>query len=212
MIGLGGVYDIGSHYVFEWKRGVENLSTMKPAMGGPSLFDSLSPTILISNKGHRLPSQPSASLSSSSSSFGSTRQMSEDRNFSLSHSTSSCETYSTPSSEDKPKEKGEPVGNFPPIFLVHGEADKTVPWASSYEFHKSLTTAQHYSVFLLLRLPITHSGLIIDMMNQRAKHHRLLVDQLVRLMTNGSDQSHDHETMTKQIISSTDQLTWRVFT
>eukprot|EP01119_Soliformovum_irregulare_P015604 TRINITY_DN4413_c0_g1_i3.p1 TRINITY_DN4413_c0_g1~~TRINITY_DN4413_c0_g1_i3.p1 ORF type:complete len:333 (-),score=58.69 TRINITY_DN4413_c0_g1_i3:178-1176(-) len=53
-IGLSGVYDIASHYLFETNRAVEWISTMKPAMGGPSSFDSHSPLLLY----RELPTSP----------------------------------------------------------------------------------------------------------------------------------------------------------
>jgi hypothetical protein len=44
---LAGVYDLVEHYNFEFVRGVEQLSTMTPAMGGESNLRNYSPTTLI---------------------------------------------------------------------------------------------------------------------------------------------------------------------
>lgn len=46
-VGIGGPYHIADHYVHESSRGVENLSAMKPAMGGIPNFDHHSPTALL---------------------------------------------------------------------------------------------------------------------------------------------------------------------
>lgn len=46
-VGIGGPYHIADHYVHESSRGVENLSAMKPAMGGIPNFAHHSPTALL---------------------------------------------------------------------------------------------------------------------------------------------------------------------
>ena len=46
VIGLSGVYDIGAHFAFESGRGVEEISAMGRAMGGPARFDACSPRFL----------------------------------------------------------------------------------------------------------------------------------------------------------------------
>ena len=42
-VGLSGVYDIASHYQYEKRRGVHEVSPMKPANGGKANFDAHSP-------------------------------------------------------------------------------------------------------------------------------------------------------------------------
>ena len=44
-IGLSGVYDIASHYEYEARRGVHEVSPMKPANGGLDGFDDHSPAV-----------------------------------------------------------------------------------------------------------------------------------------------------------------------
>ena len=44
-IGLSGVYDISAHYEFESRRGVHEVSPMKPANGGQEGFDDHSPAV-----------------------------------------------------------------------------------------------------------------------------------------------------------------------
>jgi hypothetical protein len=45
-IGLAGCYQVEEHYEFEANRGVAEISTMKPAMGGPVGFAAQSPTVV----------------------------------------------------------------------------------------------------------------------------------------------------------------------
>lgn len=53
-IGLAGVYDIETHYQYEFGRGVAELSTMKRAMGGRHRFPSQSPALILSSAcGHK---------------------------------------------------------------------------------------------------------------------------------------------------------------
>eukprot|EP00877_Chromochloris_zofingiensis_P002628 jgi/Chrzof1/12366/Cz06g31300.t1 len=46
-VGITGVYDIAKHYVYESERGVQELSTMKRAMGGYRRFASMSPSVIL---------------------------------------------------------------------------------------------------------------------------------------------------------------------
>ncbi|DBB12228.1 TPA: hypothetical protein ACH3X3_006332 [Trebouxia sp. C0006] len=46
-IGIAGVYDIETHYQYEFGRGVAELSTMKRAMGGRHKFQSQSPALIL---------------------------------------------------------------------------------------------------------------------------------------------------------------------
>lgn len=48
-VGLAGVYHIGDHYEHEAWRGVEEYSSMTPAMYGPDHFDRFSPTTILHN-------------------------------------------------------------------------------------------------------------------------------------------------------------------
>lgn len=50
-IGSCGVYNISHHYNYEAWRGVSELSTMKPAMGGPDSFDDQSPSTILDREG-----------------------------------------------------------------------------------------------------------------------------------------------------------------
>lgn len=45
--GIAGVYDIETHYQYEYGRGVAELSTMKRAMGGRHKFQSQSPALIL---------------------------------------------------------------------------------------------------------------------------------------------------------------------
>eukprot|EP01006_Ploeotia_vitrea_P034802 TRINITY_DN65800_c7_g11_i1.p1 TRINITY_DN65800_c7_g11~~TRINITY_DN65800_c7_g11_i1.p1 ORF type:complete len:467 (-),score=142.99 TRINITY_DN65800_c7_g11_i1:133-1533(-) len=45
-VGLSGPYHIADHYIHESKRGVAQVSPMKPCMNGPDNFDDNSPTVL----------------------------------------------------------------------------------------------------------------------------------------------------------------------
>lgn len=45
--GIAGVYDIETHYQYEYGRGVAELSTMKRAMGGHHKFQSQSPALIL---------------------------------------------------------------------------------------------------------------------------------------------------------------------
>ena len=47
--GIAGVYDIETHYQYEYGRGVAELSTMKRAMGGRHKFASQSPALILSS-------------------------------------------------------------------------------------------------------------------------------------------------------------------
>ena len=44
---MAGVYDIETHYQYEYGRGVAELSTMKRAMGGRHKFPSQSPALIL---------------------------------------------------------------------------------------------------------------------------------------------------------------------
>ncbi|KAL3160057.1 hypothetical protein ABBQ38_009774 [Trebouxia sp. C0009 RCD-2024] len=46
-IGMAGVYDIETHYQYEYGRGVAELSTMKRAMGGRHKFPTQSPALIL---------------------------------------------------------------------------------------------------------------------------------------------------------------------
>lgn len=48
-IGIAGVYDIETHYQYEYGRGVAELSTMKRAMGGRHKFPSQSPALILNS-------------------------------------------------------------------------------------------------------------------------------------------------------------------
>lgn len=82
-IGLSGPYDIASHYLYESRRGVHEISPMKPACHYPAHFDSHSPT--------RIAQQHSNALD-----------------------------------------------GMPPVLLVHGDADQTVPDAESRRLCEAL--------------------------------------------------------------------------
>ena len=45
--GIAGVYDIETHYQYEYGRGVAELSTMKRAIGGRHKFQSQSPALIL---------------------------------------------------------------------------------------------------------------------------------------------------------------------
>lgn len=45
--GIAGVYDIETHYQYEYGRGVAELSTMKRAIGGRHKFQSQSPSLIL---------------------------------------------------------------------------------------------------------------------------------------------------------------------
>ena len=45
--GIAGVYDIETHYQYEFGRGVAELSTMKRAIGGRPKFQSQSPALIL---------------------------------------------------------------------------------------------------------------------------------------------------------------------
>ena len=45
--GIAGVYDIETHYQYEFGRGVAELSTMKRAIGGRLKFQSQSPALIL---------------------------------------------------------------------------------------------------------------------------------------------------------------------
>ena len=47
--GIAGVYDIETHYKYEYGRGVAELSTMKRAMGGRNKFASQSPALILNS-------------------------------------------------------------------------------------------------------------------------------------------------------------------
>lgn len=47
IVAISGVYDIGSHYLFEANRGVHLISPMRPAMRGPLQFDRYSPILTL---------------------------------------------------------------------------------------------------------------------------------------------------------------------
>ncbi|KAJ7522276.1 hypothetical protein O6H91_18G004100 [Diphasiastrum complanatum] len=61
-LGMAGVYDIGIHYAYEAKRGVQHLSIMGRAMGGKSGFFSASPALLFGSL--RLSTSPQKNPSS----------------------------------------------------------------------------------------------------------------------------------------------------
>ena len=47
--GIAGVYDIETHYQYEYGRGVAELSTMKRAMGGRRKFATQSPALILNS-------------------------------------------------------------------------------------------------------------------------------------------------------------------
>lgn len=47
--GIAGVYDIETHYQYEYGRGVAELSTMKRAMGGRHMFPTQSPALILNS-------------------------------------------------------------------------------------------------------------------------------------------------------------------
>lgn len=49
VVAMCGVYDIATHYEYERGRGVNELSSMKGAMGGRDKFAEQSPTCILSN-------------------------------------------------------------------------------------------------------------------------------------------------------------------
>ncbi|XP_046360628.1 isoprenylcysteine alpha-carbonyl methylesterase ICME-like [Haliotis rufescens] len=53
-VGLAGVYNIADHYVHEYGRGVEDISSMGRAMYGEDHFERFSPTVIIKNLGRSI--------------------------------------------------------------------------------------------------------------------------------------------------------------
>lgn len=53
LIGIAGVYDISKHYEYETDRGVQELSTMKRAIGGLGMAASVSPSVVLGTALHR---------------------------------------------------------------------------------------------------------------------------------------------------------------
>jgi len=47
LVGLAGVYSVRRHYAYETTRGVNSISTMESAMGGPACFEEHSPSLLL---------------------------------------------------------------------------------------------------------------------------------------------------------------------
>ena len=57
-IGMAGCYDIAKHYQFEMDRGVEYLSSMTRAIGGPHKYTSQSPSVILAHCSEQLGRSP----------------------------------------------------------------------------------------------------------------------------------------------------------
>ncbi len=98
------MYDIAAHYEHEASRGVEFVSPMARAMGGPAMFEALSPIHLFSR---------------------------------------------AIAAESRHKSRRRAGPRLPPLLLIHGDDDTTVPLASTLALARAAVSATHVEVCTL---------------------------------------------------------------
>ncbi|KAL0048047.1 hypothetical protein WJX82_006508 [Trebouxia sp. C0006] len=135
-IGIAGVYDIETHYQYEFGRGVAELSTMKRAMGGRHKFQSQSPALILNAACGRkatmqVPDQAQGGMV-----------------------------------EIKPGSRVwqgslEEAGMLPPVTLMSSTADIIVPWQQSEEFYQVLQECK-LPVKHHVYDNIPHAGFVVD--------------------------------------------------
>ncbi len=72
---------------------------------------------------------------------------------------------------------------FPPIFIMHGKKDATVPFSSSKLFYEELKSYEA-QVQLITYEELGHADFSMDLMIPSAKNHKKLVNDLISIMTN----------------------------
>ncbi|KAA8497152.1 putative isoprenylcysteine alpha-carbonyl methylesterase ICME [Porphyridium purpureum] len=160
-----GVYDIEHHYQYEAWRGVSEISTMKPAMGGPGNFDLLSPTHLA-----RVLTRDALSnvLLPSQRSFAEPLQLHGDTIASVlvgAHEHLDSE-------QRRPCHDENSSRSFPPLYLMTSGADSTVPFHASVAFYHS-SARVGLPVRLLLYDGVAHADFVTDYMeNCPERDHR----------------------------------------
>jgi acetyl esterase/lipase len=113
VLGLSGVYDIGSHFDFEKNRGVHIISPMRSAALGPDEWDHCSPSQILQKPFVPLPDKHVDTHSNDSAAASAAGDAS-----SLS--------------------MGWPVHLFPKFWFLHGTRDSTVPHTSTEDVIKAL--------------------------------------------------------------------------
>jgi acetyl esterase/lipase len=109
LVGVSGVYDIARHFEFEARRGVHEISPMKPAAGGAFGFASASPSVVA------------------------------------------------------PQLSAAQASHMPPVLLVHGSDDTTVPYTSTLAMAGALRAAGCRDVEDVVLLEKGHADFMLEL-------------------------------------------------
>jgi len=159
-IGIAGPYEIHDHYQHESLRCVENISAMKPAMGGIDNFHHHSPTTLLA-------STPFTSRRNSQEREKKAKE-NEHKN-------------GKEKGEEKEEEAEQHVSIFPPIYLMHGKKDKTVPVLSSQRFHQELRLSGQRTALKLFE-DIGHADFVLGLMDASYSFHHSLFAEVLNIL------------------------------
>ena len=74
--------------------------------------------------------------------------------------------------------------DFPPIYILHGQMDATVPFSSSKIFYEELKACNVKDVSLLGYKDMAHVDFTMDLMVPNNPNHSRLVNDLVSIINN----------------------------
>mmetsp|Transcript_10107 Transcript_10107/g.30884 ORF Transcript_10107/g.30884 Transcript_10107/m.30884 type:complete len:449 (+) Transcript_10107:92-1438(+) len=175
-VGSCGVYNIKSHYEYEAWRGVSELSTMKPAMGGAEHFDRFSPTFALASEENNFPAERKSIISKDENLRAQVEKL------------------------DLAGEKWARRAGFPPHLphnttvpmcaLLTSGKDSTVPWHSTAEFYHALKL-RNIRTLMLLYDDVSHSDFVSDWMRDcdRDNRRQLFVPESMSGLRNGDSEA-----------------------
>jgi len=179
-IGIAGPYEIRDHYQHESLRCVENISAMKPAMGGIDNFHHHSPTTLLASApftSRRNPQEREKEAKEKEHEHKNGKSFEEHKNG------KTFEEKKNGKEKDEEKEEAvlEHVSIFPPIYLMHGKKDKTVPVLSSQRFYQELRLSGQRTALKLFE-DIGHADFVLGLMDASYSFHHSLFEEVLNIL------------------------------
>eukprot|EP00188_Purpureofilum_apyrenoidigerum_P000446 Plantae.Rhodophyta-Purpureofilum_apyrenoidigerum.ctg1195.p1 GENE.Plantae.Rhodophyta-Purpureofilum_apyrenoidigerum.ctg1195~~Plantae.Rhodophyta-Purpureofilum_apyrenoidigerum.ctg1195.p1 ORF type:complete len:453 (-),score=59.25 Plantae.Rhodophyta-Purpureofilum_apyrenoidigerum.ctg1195:73-1431(-) len=163
-VGSCGVYNIKAHYEYEAWRGVSEMSTMKPAMGGAEFFDKFSPTLALDSNENKSLWHESHGIS-----------IDENLRAQISNLDLKGERWAKRAGFHPHVPNN---GTLPLCVLQTSGKDSTVPWHSSAELYHALKS-KDVRTLMLLYDDVEHSDFVADWMRNcdRDNRRRLFVPE-----------------------------------
>lgn len=158
LVGMAGVYDLASHYEYERKREVHNLSTMARAGGGKNNLSYFSPTSIVRKSLKQIRDEKVGQLKSSNNwGFGTLfgDKIPQRSGLNLPTRQENCDIDAS-----CPVLSIDEILRLPPTVLMHGCGDHVVPWYESAEYHNLLSECEIPSRLLLYDRWVGHGEFI----------------------------------------------------